>query len=60
MTVRDDPSPVLTAIAVDYEIAVANVVVGAKMQAHIRAVAPADLIVELKVRRCKLNRCNPS
>ena len=50
----------LTAIAVDYEIAVANVVVGAKMQAHIRAVAPADLIVELKVRRCKLNRCNPS
>ena len=48
ITVRDARRRLLAAITVDYEIAVTDVAAAADMQALIKAVAPADLVVELK------------
>jgi len=56
VTVKDARRRLLASTAVDYEIAVADVAAAVDMQARITAVAPADLVVQLKVRRCKLNR----
>ena len=67
VTVKDARRRLLatSAIAVDYEIAVADVAAAVNMQASIKAVPPDDLVVELKaagmteVGRCRLTFSKP-